>query len=88
MVLSDRLRPSPPRAEQRGGAARIGAVGARAMLAVERAERSVDEAAEGEDERLPDSAADDGVLDGWIASLTADQFERVLASLARGQSRW
>ncbi len=56
------------------------------MLAVEHAERSVDVVTDGEDERPPDPVADDGVLDGWIASLTADQFERVLASLARGQS--
>ena len=58
------------------------------MLAVEHAERSVDAVADGEDERPPDPVADDDVLDGWIASLTADQFERVLASLARGHSRW
>ncbi len=58
------------------------------MLAVEQAERSVDAVAHCEDERPPDSVADDGVLDGWIASLTADQFERVLSSLARGHSRW
>ncbi len=58
------------------------------MLAVEQAERSVEAVTEGEDERPPDTVADDGVLDGWIASLTADQFERVLASLARGHSRW
>ncbi len=58
------------------------------MLAVERAERSVDVVDGGEDERPPDPVADDGVLDGWIASLTADQFERVLASLALGHSRW
>ena len=62
------------------------------MLAVERAERSA-EAVDGEEgERAPlgvlDPVADDGVLDGWMASLTADQFERVLASLARGHSRW
>ena len=58
------------------------------MLAVDHAERSVDVAADGEDERSPDPVGDDGVLDGWIASLTADRFERVLASLARGHSRW
>ncbi len=58
------------------------------MIAVEHAGRSVDVVAGGEDERPPDPVADDGVLDGWIASLTADQFERVLASLARGLSRW
>ncbi len=58
------------------------------MIAVEHAERSVDVADGGDDERPPDSVADDGVLDGWIASLTADQFERALASLAEGHSRW
>ena len=58
------------------------------MLAVERAERSVDVVDGDLDERPPDSVADDGVLDGWIASLTADQFERVLASLAQEQSPW
>ncbi len=58
------------------------------MLAVEQIERSVDVVADGEDERPPDPVADDGVLDGWIASLTADQFERVLASLARVPARW
>ena len=62
------------------------------MLAVEHVERSVDAVDGGEDERarlrVPDPVADDGVLDGWIASLTADQFERILASLARGHSRW
>ncbi len=58
------------------------------MLAVERAERGVEVVDGGEDERPPDSVADDGVLDGWIASLTADQFERVLASLARVPARW
>jgi len=57
------------------------------MLAVEHAERGVNVAAV-EDERPPGSVADDAVLDGWIASLTADQFERVLGSLARGRSRW
>jgi len=30
----------------------------------------------------------EGVLDGWMASLTADQFERARASLARGHSGW
>ena len=50
------------------------------MIAVEHVERSVDVAAGGEDERPPDLVADDGVLDGWIASLTADQFERALAT--------
>ena len=58
------------------------------MIAVEHAERSVDAVADSEDERPPDAVADDGVLDGWIASLTADQFERVLASLAQEPSRW
>ncbi len=58
------------------------------MLAVEQVERSVDAMAGREDERSPDPGADDGVLDGWIASLTEDEFERVLASLARGQSPW
>ena len=58
------------------------------MIAVEHAERSVEAVAEGEDERPPDPVAEDGVLDGWIASLTADQFEHLLASLARGHSRW
>ena len=58
------------------------------MLAVEHAERSVDVVTDGEDERPPDPVADDGVLDGWMASLTADQFERVLASLAQGHPRW
>ena len=58
------------------------------MIAVEHAERSVDVVAGGEGERPLDSVADDGVLDGWIASLTADQFERVLASLARVPARW
>ena len=53
------------------------------MLAVEQIERSAHAVADGEDERPPDSVADDGMLDGWIASLTADQFERVLASLVR-----
>ncbi len=56
------------------------------MLAVEHAERGVDVVDGGEDERRPDSVADDGMLDGWIASLTADQFEHVLASLARAPS--
>ncbi len=58
------------------------------MLAVEQVERGVEAVDGGEEERpplrVPDPVADDGVLDGWIASLTADQFERVLASLARG----
>ena len=58
------------------------------MLAVDHAERSVDVADGTEDERPPDPVADDGVLDGWIASLTADQFERVLTSLAQGHPRW
>ena len=58
------------------------------MIPGEHAERGVDAVAGGEDERPPDSVTDDGVLDGWIASLTADQFERVLASLARVKSRW
>ena len=62
------------------------------MLAVEHAERSVDGVDGDEGERAPlwvlDPVADDDVLDGWMASLTADQFERVLASLARGRSRW
>ena len=58
------------------------------MLAVEHVERGLDAVDGGEDERPPDSVVDDGVLDGWIASLTADQFERALASLAEGHSRW
>jgi hypothetical protein len=58
------------------------------MLAVEQIERSADAMADGEDDRPPGPVADDDVLDGWIASLTADQFERVLASLARVAPRW
>lgn len=57
------------------------------MIAVEHAERGVEVVAD-EGERPPDPVADDGVLDGWIASLTTDRFERVLASLAEGHSRW
>ena len=60
------------------------------MIAVEHAERSFDVVDGEEDGRAPlwvlDSVADDGVVDGWIASLTADQFEHVLASLARAPS--
>ena len=58
------------------------------MLAVVHIERSGEVVDGGEDEWVSDPVADDGVLDGWIASLTADQFERVLASLARVPSRW
>ena len=58
------------------------------MLAVEQIERSAHAVADGEDDRPPGPVADDDVLDGWIASLTAEQFERVLASLARVPSRW
>ncbi len=58
------------------------------MLAVEHVERSLDAVDGEEDERPPDSVAEDGVLDGWIATLTADQFDRVLTSLAHGHSRW
>ena len=62
--------------------------GGETMLAVEHAEPSVDVVDCGEDERLSDPVAEDGVLDDWIASLTADQFDRVLASLAWVPSRW
>ena len=58
------------------------------MMAVEHAERGVSVMAGGQDDRPPGPVADDDVLDGWIASLTAEQFERVLASLARVVSRW
>ena len=58
------------------------------MLAVEQIERNANAVAEGADERPTGPVADDDVLDGWIASLTAHQFGRVLASLARAASRW
>ena len=57
------------------------------MLAVERTARCVEVAAEAAEQsrllRLSNSARlDDDVLDGWIASLTPDEFEHLLASLA------
>ena len=63
------------------------------MVAVEVAEGRVETVAGEQDERVPLRAPDpadrdDGVLDGWIASLTADPFEHVLVSLARMSPRW
>ena len=59
------------------------------MPRVERAEQRMSVPVAGEGAPRLDSAFDlvpnddDGVLDGWIGSLTTDRFEQVLASLAR-----
>ena len=63
------------------------------MVAVVHPEQRVDVVTVRVGQRVPNptpgpTEGEDGVLDGWIASFTADQFEQVLASLARVPSRW
>ncbi len=39
--------------------------------------------------QAPDiTQTDDSLLDGWLASLTPNQFERILNSLAQQQAAW